>query len=168
MRWNCVKFDRSRSWSLAVMLAVVMLSGCGHEGWKAKTYATRGTVIVNGAPAENVIVMFHSQGKPMDVRQSVPYGLTSADGAFEMTTYEKGDGVPAGEYGLTLYWPMGKGNSPDRLAGAYLDPANPMMMVTIEKKRNELPPIKLSGVKVLKAGPAPTEGEDDWKRQIQK
>ncbi len=148
------------------MLTVVLLSGCGREGWKAQTYPTRGKVIVNGAPAENVIVMFHFQGESPDVRQSVPFGLTNADGVFEMTTYEKGDGVPAGEYGLTLYWPMRKGNSPDRLAGAYLDSSNPLLTVTTEKKRHELPPIELSGVKVLKAA-APEAEADDWKRHIQ-
>ena len=59
-------------------------------------------MLVEGKPAEGVQVFFH----PLDASQrGIPRGVTDAEGRFQLRTYHDGDGAPAGEYTVTVYWP---------------------------------------------------------------
>ena len=41
-----------------------------------------------------------------------PTGQVESDGSYTLTTYLKGDGAPAGEYAVTIYWPGNRKEMP--------------------------------------------------------
>lgn len=138
----------------AILGAVICwsLSGCSGNDWHAETYPVAGTVMINGEPATDAVVELHSVSKKPDSRNSRPWGLVQADGSYTLTTYAKADGAPPGEYALTLRWPtdITTPSQVDRLSGAYAKVEKAPLKVTVEAKElNELPPVTLTGVKVL-------------------
>ncbi|MFO0951873.1 MAG: hypothetical protein U0835_12120 [Isosphaeraceae bacterium] len=68
------------------------------------------------------------RGEGGDAAASRPSGKVSEDGTFQLTTYEAGDGAPAGEYTATLQWNklVKRGNDfvagPDIVPPAYTSP----------------------------------------------
>jgi hypothetical protein len=64
------------------------------------TYRTRGVVLFKGVPAAGAYVVLYSEGK--DSRSVRADGLAGADGTFQLSTYEANDGVPSGEYRVTV------------------------------------------------------------------
>jgi hypothetical protein len=94
-----------------------------------------GSVFFHGRPAEGVRVAFHPSRTPGD-RGLTPQGLTGADGSFHLTSYTAGDGAPAGDYVVTLYWPVPGPDDdvhvhPDRLGGRYADPRTTPLLATV-------------------------------------
>lgn len=83
-----------------------MVSGCAKG--RIPVFPTEGKLVINGVPAANVFVLFHSaDGKPDALK---PSATTDQDGKFRLTSHEAYDGAPAGEYTVTLlYEPV---NSP--------------------------------------------------------
>ena len=71
--------------------------GCGgKKAWHAELQPTKGTMFVNGVPAEDAMLYFHSLGnKTVDVRETMPFAIVGADGSFAVTTYDSEDGVPS-------------------------------------------------------------------------
>lgn len=127
--------------------------GCGGKAWHADLQTAKGTMFVNGVPAENATLFFHGLGNTkVDVRETIPFAIVGADGAFTVTTYEPGDGVPVGEYAVTARWPLDPKArmSPDRLSEKYLSVSNPVVTISIEEGDNVLTPIELNGVKLPK------------------
>ena len=138
---------------VAMVVAVcVGLHGCSGDDWQAKTHPAQGRVIVNGQPAGGAVVELHSTGdiKP-DVRNSRPWAVVQDDGTFTLSTYEFGDGAPLGEYAVVVRWPpnVNQPSLADRLNGAYSRPDRSKWRVTISEGENELPPLEITGAKVL-------------------
>ncbi len=76
----------------ATLLAV---AGCGRPG-TAPTAPARGTVLIHGAPADDVRVMFiPTKGRPA-------IGDTDAQGNFILTTFAREDGAVPGEHRVTI------------------------------------------------------------------
>lgn len=126
--------------------------GCGGKAWHADLQATTGTMFVNGLPAEDAMLYFHSLGDTkVDVRETMPFAIVGADGSFAVTTYDSEDGVPVGEYAVTARWPLDSKimMSPDRLGEKYSQVSKPVATVSIEPGENVLAPIELDGVKLL-------------------
>ena len=68
-----------------------------------------------------------------------PFARVSEDGTFAVTTYDTGDGAPAGEFKVTVYWPAdpdARGPSPDRLKGRYRDPESTALVATFVEGEN--------------------------------
>jgi hypothetical protein len=63
---------------------------------------TRAVVRLDGKPAAGVTVTLHGQPLPTMKERAVADGLTGADGVAVLTTLRDGDGVPAGEYRVTV------------------------------------------------------------------
>ena len=83
------------------LVFILPVLGCGtrHPG-RAKVYRASGTVFFNGEPATGAVVRLHAvQGASI-----VALGTVRADGAFSLTTYESGDGAPAGRYRASVSW----------------------------------------------------------------
>ncbi len=142
------------------LAACVVCQGCGGEDWHAETYPAHGRITVNGEPAAGAVVELHSMGEKPDVRNSRPWAVVQEDGSYTLSTYEMGDGAPAGEYMLTIRWPpdVSQPSLADRLSGAYSRPEQSPWRVTISEEDNELPPVEITGAKVLpkeQAGAAP-------------
>jgi hypothetical protein len=104
---------------------------------------------VGGKPAHNAIVLFHPR-QPIDGKPLKPMAIVAADGTFRPTTYRTGDGLPAGDYGVTVSWPeiivVGEEEigGDDRLGRKYSNPAKPVLDVHINPGENQLPPIDLN------------------------
>lgn len=141
----------------ALLAGVLSLSACDsgpHGGPRVPTYPIVGQVLVDGAPAENLQVVCHSTNGDAAVPISIS-AYTDAEGRFSISTYEGGDGAPAGNYALTFVWGQinlmsGRYGPPDKLNGKYADPETSAFTVEVaEGAETDLGVIEL------------TTGEDD-------
>jgi hypothetical protein len=116
----------------------ILFLGCSQkpDHWK-ETFPVTGTVLVDGAPASQLQVILHDVKGLDTANPSLSSTFTDDAGAFSMTTYQFGDGVPAGEYKMTFLW--GQLNTvsmqyggPDRLNGKYEDPDKSEFTVKVE------------------------------------
>ena len=138
---------------IVVCLAAVttVLPGCGSGHIPVEP--TSGKLTINGSPAVGAIVGLHPVSGDFDERGTRPAGQVKQDGTFEFSTYGTGDGVPVGEYIVTINWPQnpaGPDPGEDRLQGKYLQPAKSPLRITVKEGGNTLDPIALEGEKVLK------------------
>ncbi len=132
---------------------VVIVSGCGgSQDWHAKTFPVSGSITINGQPPENLILLFNSLSGPIDTRESVPYAIVDGEGNFSGATYEDNDGLPAGEFAITIRWPttLDTMNAPDRLKEQFSSVDNAVATFTVAPGVNTVPPIHLTQVKVMK------------------
>ena len=92
--------------------ACLLQTSCA--GRKA-VYPVAGKVLFKGRPAAGAIVQFHPENPDKEVL--VPQGETDSEGNFELTSYEFGDGAPAGQYVVTVIWgvPAKGGDGYDRM-----------------------------------------------------
>jgi hypothetical protein len=98
------------------------------------------------------MVVFHPlSGSAADAKLR-PVAAVQDDGTFEAHTYDYKDGLPAGEYTVTVHWnkPAGK-NGEDEGSGSvsvvaakYERPETSGIKVTVGEHPNELPPITVT------------------------
>ncbi len=113
---------------------------------------TTGTLTINGSPPVGAIVGLHPVSGDFDERGSRPAGQVKEDGTVTFSTYASGDGVPAGDYKVTINWPQnpaGPDPGEDRLWGKCLLPAKTPLSISVKEGENVLDPIVLKGEKVL-------------------
>jgi hypothetical protein len=184
MNWH-VKFlirfvamPRIEFLSLRVLLSLLIfsgLAGCGdavdqNKGLKVKpTMRVTGKVLVDGAAPEIPVVVkaYPEGGATQD--QAPSSGGTGADGVFELSTYNQGDGLPAGDYKLTFVCTELKlggaalGGAPlDKLGGQYANPKTTPFSVTVkESKDKESKDVVDLGVFQLKKSSTPKQLWDD-------
>jgi len=129
------------------LLVTAWMAGCSRESEGPPTYPVQGVLKIDGQPAVDAQVILHpAGGSDFDERGTRPTGRVGPDGSFKLTTYQPGDGAPAGNYVVTIYWakdPESLEPSPDRLKGRYLDPAKSTIKIEIEETETILPPFKL-------------------------
>ncbi len=125
----------------------VGLSGCGDsnpdKGINVKTtFPAKGKVLIDGkTPSELEIPPVQIKAHPVgNATKDQPPGRagTNPDGSFEMVTYKKGDGLPAGEYKLTFKSTKVNLMSPgmaaaDHLGAQYIDPESSSFTVTVSE-----------------------------------
>ena len=142
--------------SLPALLIALTASGCG-RGWEADTHPASGRISVNGQAPAGALVQLHPVGPAPDERNSRPWGLVAEDGTFALSTYEAGDGAPAGEYAVTVTWPDDPTvpSMTDRLGFRYADPGRSSWKVTIDEGENALPTIELTDSAIAPPGPKP-------------
>jgi hypothetical protein len=135
-----------------VGLLAVTAAGCGGRGDRLPVYRAGGAVTVGGRPAAGVLVLLHpADGTPAAAARVIPSATTGGDGAFQLTSFDQGDGAPAGDYAVTLAWYQGDpragsgkrrpavgGIKPDRFKGTFSDPKRPAWRVTIVNGDNAL------------------------------
>jgi len=125
---------------------VLLMAGCGHKG--PKLYPVKGSVFINGEPAKDVNIMFTPVAPPEDGGTPLsPAAATEEDGSFRLMSFEPDDGAPAGEYQVTISFPMSRFNKNlngiDRLKGKYSNPKTSGLTATVEPKSNTLPAFNL-------------------------
>jgi 3',5'-cyclic AMP phosphodiesterase CpdA len=69
------------------------------------TFPVKGQVYLRGVPLANAMVVFHAIEGERAVRTGD--GVTEADGSFGLSTYTAFDGVPVGEYAVTVSTDLG-------------------------------------------------------------
>jgi len=138
----------------ALALAVVMIVGCGqaeHAYHKKQTTKVTGRITVDGKPPGSPIsITCHPEGEADLEHPTITQGLTDNEGAFSLSTYEQGDGVPPGDYRLTFFW--GKFNpisvsfsGPDQLKKRYDTPEkSPVPFTVSDNKPVDLGEISLT------------------------
>ena len=136
---------------IALLLGMAAAVGCGRASPQFEsrpTFPVEGRVLIEGKPVEGVQVFFH----PLDSSQrGAPRGVTDAEGRFHLRTYHDGDGAPAGEYTVTVYWPGPADPSaaaedqlpPDRLEGRFMNPKNSSLRATVAAGPTALPPLDI-------------------------
>lgn len=77
-------------------LTVVAFVGCGGPKWPP-TYKSSGTVTLDGTPVERATISFY----PLD-GQKPANATTDANGAFEVTSFNAGDGAMLGSFGVAI------------------------------------------------------------------
>jgi len=131
---------------LVAGLLIVSIAGCG--GRKGpKLYSVKGMIYINGEPAKDVNVMFTPVTPFEDGLLLSPAAATDEDGSFRLTSFDPDDGAPAGEYQVTVTFPMSRFNKNlsgiDRLKGKFSDPKTSGLKATVEPKSNNLPAFQL-------------------------
>lgn len=112
---------------ILVFSMMVGLVGCRGDdrNWK-ETIPVTGEVFVGGKAAEGVMVKFVPTAGMDTAQPTETNAMTDDKGKFAASTYQLGDGAPAGEYRLTFTWPqlnkMSMSFDGDSLKGKYEDP----------------------------------------------
>jgi hypothetical protein len=148
----------SRHLATGAMLALgaLTLAGCGDvEGYRFEVHPADGRVLRDGAPVAGAYVRFHPDD-PASVQ--VPEGeegltvmlttQTDQDGRFAMSTYLADDGVPAGDYTVTVVADQDPAGSdvenadgkvlapPPRRPDPYREPATSPLKATVAPGEN--------------------------------
>lgn len=102
-----------RSWTRLALATGMALAavGCSGGDGHPPTFQVKGRVEVGGEPAAGASVIFHRIGgevageaKGEGAEVQPPMASVKTDGSFVVTTYEEGDGAPAGDYAVTVQW----------------------------------------------------------------
>jgi predicted small lipoprotein YifL len=131
---------------LAAGALVALVSGCGKKG--PVLYPVKGSVRINGEPAKEVNVMFTPVTPIEGITELLsPAAVTEEDGSFRLMSFKPGDGAPAGDYQVTVIYPMNRFSKYlsgiDRLRGKFADPKTSGLTAKVEPKSNDLPPFDL-------------------------
>jgi hypothetical protein len=136
---------------IAMLGLILSVSGCG----KASLYPVHGRVLYQGKPVEKAMVTFIPVQAPADGKKVSANGETDAEGNFTLSTRVPGDGAPAGEYRVTVFWPgplpgtdpktnkEAAFSGPDRLQGRYADFQKTTLKATVASQKNQLSPFEL-------------------------
>ena len=76
--------------------SVIAVVGCSGPKWPP-TYKSSGTVTLDGTPVERATITFY----PLD-GQKPANATTDANGAFELTSFNAGDGATPGSFGVAI------------------------------------------------------------------
>lgn len=89
-----------------ILTTLVMLSGCGSppaDVPTAELHSFTGIVLVDNEPAHGAVVTLHPI-EDLGLGAVTPSGLADDIGLFSVSTYQPGDGAPAGNYRVTVSW----------------------------------------------------------------
>ena len=139
-------FSRAGGRILAAGALVALVCSCSSKG--PRLYSVTGNVRINGEPAKDVNIMFTPVTPQEGVTEPLsPSAVTGDDGSFTLTSFKPGDGAPAGDYQITVSYPMSRFNKHlngiDRLKGKFANPKTSGLTAKVEPKSNELPPFEL-------------------------
>lgn len=119
---------------IVLFLSIVptcFLIGCGEQKpYRKPTAKVTGQLTIDGnEPGDAILVkcVTLSEEDTDPSHTSMSETMSTPDGKFEISTYQKGDGVPNGEYVLTFMWGTMNVMSrtyggPDKLKNRYTDP----------------------------------------------
>jgi len=123
--------------------ALILLAAASCSGRPA-VVPVQGEAFKDGKPVAGALIVFHPRaGQGID--QLRPTATVDEKGAFRPTTFAADDGLPEGEYAVTVVWPApskgdtmirvgeGSGIAQDRLEGRYSDPKSPQLKATVRK-----------------------------------
>lgn len=119
-------------------LSVCSLCSCSTKREYGKeTFPVTGELYVDGQPAAQVLVKFHDVNGMDKQNPTESSTFTDEAGKFALSTFEAGDGVPAGDYIATFMWgqlnPLSNQyGGPDKLKNKYVDPKKSEFKVKVE------------------------------------
>lgn len=140
-------------------LAGLLATGCNNGlPPRQPVYSVKGRILANGVPAAHAKIFLVPLGDDSNTLR--PHATTGADGTFSITTYEPGDGAPAGEYAVGIAWrgPPRKGEADpkepekdygkeegrlDFFKGKYRDPKKSGLKIKVDTAATTVPDINL-------------------------
>ncbi len=129
--------------------AVALAAGCSSEERVPAPTPVGGQVLHKGKPVAEAAVTFHPMGglPPSYVFTAV----TDADGRFQMSTRRAADGIPPGEYAVTVVLREKRRdgdedvrNGRNLLPKKYADPETSGLWASVKPGDNALPPFALA------------------------
>jgi hypothetical protein len=126
--------------AVGVVLAIGVYTLSG--GQSCVVHPATGIARAGQTPLVGAQIRLHPRGMSLP-DDATPSATVQDDGTFAFTTFEKGDGAPAGDYVATVQWFR---LSPDGGAGGnvlpkrYASPTTSPLTVTIREGTNDLPP----------------------------
>ena len=114
--------------------------------YRRPTYPVRATVHLDGEPVAGAYVVLRGTGT--EPRQPRADGISAADGTLRLSSYEAFDGVPAGDYAITvearrpMFLPSGK-PGPNLLPPIYANPATSGLTFGVKPGANNVLKLKL-------------------------
>lgn len=134
---------------LSAGIVGALLAGCGSQENLPPRFPVHGQVLQAGQPVAEAIVTLHPNAPSPDLRQR-PIAYSDAQGRFSLTTFQTGDGAPAGEYAVTveLRAPRTVGEEVVRdgrnlLPDRYSKPESSKLTFSVTEGKNEIPPIDI-------------------------
>ncbi len=136
---------------LGLVLCCGWILGCAKEGPpRKKTSKVTGVLTVDGQPPNAPLqIQCHDLAGMDAAMPTLSQAVSQPDGKFEISTYQSGDGIPVGEYVLTVTWQefnaisMSYGG-PDKLNKRYSDPKQSTLKFSVVDKPVDLGEIKLT------------------------
>lgn len=128
-----------------VMLALAHAS-CSTRTDRPPLYPVKGQVLYEGKPAAGAVVVFHGTDGA-EANASRPRGKADPQGNFALSTYEAGDGAPAGDYVATVEWrrvDVHPAQGGSLLPPAYADPKLSKLKVTVVAGTNDFVVLRLT------------------------
>lgn len=132
---------------LLLVGGLLITSGCGKKTRPGElpVYPVKGRVTYKGEPMPFAVITFYPADQPFATALK-SRATADKDGYYELTTYERNDGAPEGQYGAVLYVPLKEpdpyelevANPPDRLKHAYLLPAKSKLRYTVRAEPNNI------------------------------
>lgn len=114
-----------------LMLIFCIISGCGGAGGLER-FPVEGTVTVNGAPAERVVVLLHHADESTPGSYRFPTAVTTADGSFRISSIGEADGAIKGTYKVTFTWlSSAELDAIDMFNGGFGDPSSTTYELTV-------------------------------------
>jgi hypothetical protein len=142
---------RTSAIALVSLLAVCLLhAGCGGKSDRPRLYPVKGRLLVQGQPAAGARLALTptENADPALWKMGYPTAIVQADGSFAFSSYEEGDGAPAGNYKLIASWIEGDTGIPDEdestspqkqlLDVKYTHPDTTPWSIVVEPKTNQL------------------------------
>jgi hypothetical protein len=112
----------------------IALVGCGPVG--PLRHEVQGEVLVDGQPAERVMVQFHAVNEELQGDDRYPVAITDAQGKFRINDGAHHPGAIEGLYRVTFSWLSSPGlDAVDKFKGAYAE-------VESSKYEVEVPPAR--------------------------
>lgn len=132
---------------LASLLCCLLLAGCQSGPARPVCQPVSGKVLFDNRPVPEAQLTFHPKQGTMEL---LPTAVTREDGQFQATTWAVKDGIPVGEYVVTIVWKQlvmqGEEkirNGPNQLPAIYADPKKSPLRCTIKEGDNMLPTFEL-------------------------
>jgi hypothetical protein len=123
------------AWFAVCLVPFIGCSGSAAPHRK-KVVPVSGVVVVDGAPPDKPIRVECHDEKGLDSQHPTITKCESGEGGkFALSTYQSGDGVPAGNYTVTFTWgemnPISMQYSGDKFKGRYSDPKKSEVKFTV-------------------------------------
>ena len=104
---------------------------------RLQTHPVTGRAYFEGTPMPGAVVTFVSD-KGAAAKATKATGVVEADGSFQLTTYKAFDGVPAGEYLVSVAWREATGKGPSLLPAKYASPSTSGLRAVVVAGKNDL------------------------------
>jgi hypothetical protein len=140
---NRVRWLR-RLTALGLVGVAVASTSCSQDK-RVPVFPVTGQVSFAGKPTPRALLVFH----PVIESSLRPLGTVDEDGTFTLTTYEQGDGAPAGDYTVTVEWRRlatinDDQRPPNKLPARYSNPKSSGITARVSEGDNVLPPMQLT------------------------